>query len=101
MIPFTLYLLAAFGVAFGVGHSELTYEFRKSLSKSNVLAQWFLKLLECPACVGWHCGWVWIAIGGVHFFGMSSTWHEALLLGFATCGSNLLLAKFAGLTDPA
>lgn len=100
MISFVIYLLAAFGLAFVLGYSEVSFPFRSALSKSGALARWFLKLLECPGCVGVHIGWSWVMLGGAPFFGASSRWVEMGLLAFATCASNLLLARLAGLSEP-
>lgn len=100
MIPLFLYFAAAFGFAFAVGHSEITYGFRLSLSKfeDHTLAWWFLKLLECPPCLGFWIGLI-SAASGLVVPPSFSFLPGVFVLAFATVGVNLLLGRWTGLVE--
>lgn len=95
-----LYFLAALGFAFVVGHSDISYGFRRVLNNAGGLAKWLLKLLECVGCTGFWTGVAWAIVTHSQFF-VDSRIADAVLFGLATSGSNLILARIAGLTDSA
>ena len=95
MISLVVYSLTSFGFAWVIGFSKISYPIRLHLGEHKVfLNGWLLALMECVGCVGFHLGWI------SYFFGLApkgiSEWWVA---GFFTAGSNLILAKFAGLLD--
>ena len=86
---------AAFGLAYVVGHARISDGLRDWIaSVPGGPAQWTVKLLECPGCVGWWTGFAWALARGMG-------WRMAVLLGFATCGSNTFLALQCGLVRRA
>ena len=89
MIHFIGYLLAAFGVAFTVGHSEITLGAREALDRRGIVARWVVRLMECPACLGFHLGWIYALAVGSEF--------HPVTLAFLTCGSNFILGRLTGL----
>lgn len=94
-MSWVFYFLAAFGVAYVLAAAYITLPFREWLAKQGTLAAWLLLLLECPACTGWHLGWLSIAFGIVE---LPRTLFYGLVLAFATAAVNLILARIAGLT---
>lgn len=95
MIHLLIYLLAAFGVAFVVGYSEVSLPIRERLAARPRAGIWAAKLMECPACLGFHIGWAY-AVGFRPEF-LPSGWGAVALLAFATAGSNLILGRIVGL----
>jgi len=108
---YSLYFLAAFGFAYVLGHSTITQSVRDRVAlrcqshpstprlRPKVYLRPFgllLELIECPACLGF---WIGFMTGIMEKLPPVSNppWRDALIVGFATAGSNLLLAKFAGL----
>ncbi len=94
MIAIITWAIAAFGLAWGIADSKLTYPFRVAWAdtQKSTFAVWFLWLIECPACLG-----VWQGLGG-YFLGITpfTSWYFA---AFFTCASNLILAKYVGMMD--
>lgn len=99
-----VFAVAAFGLAYIVGFSKLSLPVRSliappagttadSASLKDVVRLALVTLLECPACFGF---WV----GLIYGFACHPKWApDALGLALFTCGSNYLLAKFAGLLE--
>lgn len=95
------YLLAAFGLAYIVGHAKISLVPRLLLGGSlhaeppvkplvPVVGPFLVDLAECPACFGFWVGLVYaLAVGGG--FG------DALWLGCLTSGSNFLLGRLTKL----
>jgi len=100
MIAWALFFAAAFGVSFVLAAAHISLPLREwlsneSLAKQRPSATWLLLLLECPACTGWHAGWLAVAFGLVP---LQRDVLHALTLAFATAASNLILARIAGLS---
>lgn len=90
-----LYALAAFGLAYILGHSLITrgarewvYDFHFGDSGLYPL-RWLALLVECPACSGW---WIGLA-AGYHFQGIPLAIFAALF----TTSTNYLLGRATGL----
>jgi hypothetical protein len=87
------YSIAAFGLAYIVGHSEITLGLRRYLADGNAFAQFVLALMECPACLGF---WIGICAGlNTPWFGRSVS--IAVCAGLYTCGANFILGRTTGL----
>ena len=97
-LSYLVFFLAAFGFSFVVGFSALTQPGRDVLALSgSSWGQLMCKLLECPGCLSF---WIGVCAGLVELvpdvFGRSRLVF-ALLLGFATCGTSMILAAACGL----
>lgn len=118
MITLTVYTIAAFGFAYIIGHAMITRSLREwaydfglfyrmvELETTDVVSagstalmprvyplRWFVQLIECPACLGFHTGfwsWLWYSRDPV----------AALLAGCFVAGSNYLLGRQTGLIPP-
>lgn len=105
------YTLAAFGLAYVVGHSSISLPFRMLLDPGEdytrpreALRAFVLTLAECPACFGF---WTGACAGMLHAYGIGSWMPESpvvlpkplfvLGLGLYTTGSNYLLARLTKL----
>lgn len=116
-----IFTFAAFGFCWAVGHSKPTLPLRTWLARATevqhndihlgetddrqvmvadpslpaggrYVAAWLLLvLMECPACLGFHVGWIAHVTGRVHVF---SSWYMA---AFYVCAINFILGKFTGL----
>ncbi len=98
------WFLVAFGVAFVFGHSKISLPFRIVLGGQEghapavpVLGPLVVALLECCGCFGW-----WLGLTAAIFWPALvpfelALWQRALMLAFATSGTNLLLGRFAGM----
>lgn len=112
-------VIAAFGLAYALGHSKLT-EFPRdkiylwaderasdhlggSYARGGALrfaARWFIRLIECPACLGFWTGalwtmheqWQWRRVIGTEYVLI-----EVIVNGFAICGVNFVLGALTGL----
>jgi len=88
------FLLAAFGFAYVVGHSRISDAARDWLWGRSELARWLVRLLECPGCLGVYQGFLWgLCVTHVQI-------QDAVVFGFAVCGSNIILARAAGIIPP-
>ena len=92
-LALAFYTLAAFGLAYILGHSRITLYTRTRLAALGWFSRWMVELVECPACLG---TWLGFAAG---FF-----WPHLAPLGWAplalalwTCGANYLLGRATGL----
>jgi len=107
----TEYTLAAFGLAYIVGHSSISLPFRMLLDPGDnytrpreALRAFVLTLAECPACFGF---WTGACAGMLYAYGVGSWMPPAdvalprplfvLGLGLYTTGSNYLLARLTKL----
>lgn len=104
MIALVIYVGAAFGLAYIVGHSKISYPFRNWLGKRGALGAWLALLLECVACFGWWTGFVIGFTGNSPVrewwpFMPGSPWVHAIVLGLFTSGVNFLLGQRSGLTQ--
>jgi hypothetical protein len=87
-----LYYLAAFGLAYIIGHAKITYRLRARGVAMGAAGKLVVELLECPACLGF---WIGLAAGYFNVVSFAATW----VLALTTCAVNLIAARFAGLTD--
>jgi len=119
-IVLTIWTLAAFGLAYIIGHSTITLPFRTWLigpmrldrqvnDQDQIVSEhwapevWWrgkvVQFLECPACLGfWEgvAGGIWSAAAG----GGSSAvppWSLPIAAALYTCATNFLLARASGL----
>lgn len=110
MTTLILYLFAAFGLAYIVGFSTLSRPVRELLAiyalgtdggRTYPAALFVLNLIECPMCFGWWTGLAaGVAVGlAAPWWWNGPVWLPALLLPFATAGSNLMLGTYAGIVD--
>lgn len=95
VIALAVYTLAAFGLAFVLGFAEITVAARDWLMKKGVVLQWFVKLLECPACVGFHIG-LWYALVASPEF-MVTLKGGPVELAFFTAATNFVIGRSTGL----
>jgi hypothetical protein len=87
-----LYTIAAFALAWIIGHAQISFPIRNWLAGRN----WpgvsvFLDLIQCPACLGVWIGFIagWVCLGFV----------MGIFLALWTCGTNLILGALIGLYD--
>jgi hypothetical protein len=122
------YLLAAFGLAFIIGHSKISLPFRRMLGgtpalpanplsfefpegrpgvpgKFGPLGDFLCELIECPACFGFWIGFTngILILAGVNLFNIELAPGEPsrflpIVLGCITSGVNFLGARATGLT---
>lgn len=89
-----VYTLAAFGLAYVVGHAEITDGIRNWLDERGPpIVQFFVALVECPACFGWWTGTVvavYLALSGYPTEGV-------ILAPFYTAATNFILGRVTGL----
>lgn len=109
------YLLAAFGLAYIVGHSTISVGFRRFLGGSpgqigvpelnqparlpvpgslGPAGEWLCELLECPACFGFWLGLV-AGLAGPDVPEFKS--FNPVMVGCVTSGSNFLLGRLTRL----
>jgi hypothetical protein len=94
--PVTLfvYTVAAFGLAYVLGHAVITQGIREALYQRGALLAWLVILLECPACCGFWTGWFASLVFMVPPWDLS--WPSLRVAGAAalyTAGSNFLLGR--------
>lgn len=86
-----VYTVAAFGLAYVLGHAVITQRLREELFNRSSLGMWLVLLLECPACCGFWIGFGAGAYGLV--LGELSPWLRTFLVAFYTAGANFLLGR--------
>lgn len=57
LVNYLVHVVAVFGAAYVVGHSQISVAPRTLLARTRV-GLFFVNLLECPACFSFHTGWV-------------------------------------------
>lgn len=98
MIPntpesFFVWALAAFALCWVIGFSKLTLGARTWLgSREGAAFRWFVYLIECPMCLGFHLGFWWPFLHGRAFV-------PSFIFGLLITGSNLILSSWTGLVD--
>ncbi len=95
MTDLLIWSLAAFGFSWVLADSKISLPMRIAIDQPGLgvrARRWFLILLECVACTGFHVGWISQLVGLAPF----NHWYVA---AFFTCASNLLLAKAVGMLD--
>ena len=94
-------LLAAFGLAYIVGHSTISLPIRLLLGGGGQLnpeakplipfvGPLLISLVECPACFGFWEGFIFSLINGSAFL-------PAVVVGCAVSGSNFILGRLTHL----
>lgn len=103
MIWWAVYVVAAFGLAYIVGHARITFPFRLVLGGDEttkpavpVLGPFFIEMLECPACFGF---WEGLLAGALWVPGPKtlSAFAWCVALGCATSGTNFILGRITRL----
>ena len=110
MMGLFFYTVAAFGLAYIVGHSVISLPLRLAVdpgpdvdSPAKVSWAWFLMLIECPACFGFwtglFAGMVYVAVDGPLYPREGALARVLWAVGLAlyTCGANFILARFTHL----
>jgi len=90
MTALFLQVFAVFGLAYIVGHSQISLWFRTWLYPKHALAAWFVDMLECAGCFSFHAGWIGSLL---HLF----PFHPLTAACFF-CGTSITLALLTGLT---
>ena len=100
------YTVAAFGLAYILGHAQISLGIRTRLFDLCWPTKWLVELVECPACFGTHLGFwfgvlapaAWtIAIIPVP---LPLNWLTAgVWLGLYTAGAGFLLGRATGLIN--
>lgn len=107
MIALIVYLLAAWGFAYVVGHSTISHPFRLFIGGDEDippliphLGPFLMTLVECPPCLGTWVGfgvgpWLWPLLGlpVAHWTVASFT------IGMLTAGSNFILSRVTRLGE--
>lgn len=110
MMGLFFYTVAAFGLAYIVGHSAISLPFRMAVdpgpdvdSPAKVFWAWFLMLIECPACFGFwtglFAGMLYAAMDGEQYPREGALARILFAVGLAlyTTGSNFVLARLTSL----
>lgn len=110
MLGLLFYTVAAFGLAYIVGHSAISLPFRVLMdpgenlkSPAEAARAWILMLIECPACFGfWEglfFGMLYAAADGPLYprEGALAKVLWAVGLALYTCGANFILARLTSL----
>ena len=110
MLGLLFYAVAAFGLAYIVGHSVISLPLRLAVdpgpeikTQRDVFWSWFLMLIECPACFGFwtglFAGMLYAAADGPHYprEGALAKLLWAVGLALFTTGSNFILARLTSL----
>lgn len=95
MTDLLVFSLIVFGIAWGVGHAELSFPVRLAISKGR-FGNVIISGLECFGCLSWHLGWV-AFVFQLAPSPLNSWWKAA----FFASAASLLLARIAGLTEIA
>ena len=93
------YTIAAFGLAYVVGHASISQRPREWLAGLHRAGLLLVELLECPACFGF---WTGALVESVGLWPQSIPGHapwiaRILYAGLYTSGSNLILALATGI----
>lgn len=110
MLGLLFYAVAAFGLAYIVGHSVISLPFRMAIDPGadvhtprQVFCAWLLMLVECPACFGFwtglFAGMLYAALDGPHYPQEGALAKALWAVGLAlfTTGSNFILARLTSL----
>lgn len=91
-----IYTFAVFGLAYIVGHSKISLDFRTWLSTKS---RWAIELLECVACLSFHTGWISYLLGVRIVGSYGPWWLDMIVAALYTCASSLVLGKFVGIVE--
>lgn len=93
MTDYLVHILAVFGAAYIVGHSQISLAFRELLARTKPGA-FFVEMLECPACASVHAAWLMTLFD-------KSLFERTLWGGLGACcfyaGTSFVLGRFTGL----
>jgi hypothetical protein len=96
VLIYLVYSFVTFALAWIIGHSKITLDFRTWLARSRFL----IDLIECVGCLGFWCG-----LGAYWLLGMriwpSTGYHLAdmAVAALYTCASNLIIGRFVGIVE--
>ena len=105
-----VYTFAAWGFCWVVAGSKISRPLRELVayfaapatrsSTVRVVASFTLALLECPACLGFHVGWITgLVLGRSYLTGVDLA-VAAITLGFYTTGVNIyILGRTTGIME--
>lgn len=90
------YTLAAFGLAFVLGHAKVSLGLRGFVHENlGWIGRFLVELIECPACLGF---WIGLCYGFLfHPPFVPPGTHGVVVLALATAGSNFILGRKSGL----
>lgn len=91
MTELIFYTIAAFGLAYILGHSSISLAPRTWLASKSA---WLTELLECPACLGFWIGLFW----ALPYWGLAD-WRHFLAYPVYTAGANFLLGRLTRLIE--
>ncbi len=99
-VALVFYTVAAFGLAYIVGHAKISLRFRERVAGDGEgPGAKFINFLECPACFGfWEGVFVGVFVAGARgmaFFGWALP--AAFCLGLYTCGANFIIGRLTRL----
>lgn len=110
MLGLLFYTVAAFGLAYVMGHSAISLPFRMALdpgpelkTPAHAARAFLLTLIECPACFGFwtglFAGMLYAAMDGAQYPREGALARLLFAVGLAlyTTGSNFILARFTNL----
>jgi hypothetical protein len=112
MTTILVYVIAAFGLTYILGHAIVTrglreWAFNLTFTRGEYIPfsplRPLVMLVECPACCGFHIGFWGALFIGPRFFpaGFWLTFLAALGVGCFTAGSNYLLGRLTGIIQPS
>lgn len=87
--------LAIFGFCYIVGHSTISLPVRTRLAQNRV-GNFFVQLLECPACASFHAGWVTYLCSDFYWIGPKS-FYGAVIAGCFFAATSFILGRATGI----
>lgn len=91
-----IYAVAAFGLAYILGHAVISQGAREALWERGNAARAIVMLLECPACCGF---WIGLIVGAMDFvfYDVHDMARRGFLAACFTAGSNFILGRLTKL----
>lgn len=98
-----IYTLAAFGLAWVVGHAKVSLRPRAWLAERGRAGVFVVELLECPGCFAIWSGGLAGTLLAPHlgYPGWRGRLLVSFVLSFYTAGANIVLASMTGIASPA
>lgn len=118
MIQLIIYSIAAFGLAYIIGHAQITnfiriffweycwFEGMRVETGGRYPFRILVELMECPACLGWWIGFISGLVGlftqyqDVQLIHIGPPWIFPVILGLYTSGTNFILGRYTRLISP-
>lgn len=96
-----VYTLAAFGLAWVVGHAKVSLRPREWLAERGRVGVFVVELLECPGCFSVWSGGLAGTLLAPHlgYPGWRGRLLVSFVLSFYTAGANVVLASVTGLVS--